>query len=123
MRKYIIGIFLSLTLFSSVFFAQNNLIEKLLNENKDLLGEVISKADSFEVQIIYTQINRDKNNFPSFTTYNYRVNPKNYFYPASMVKLPLAALSLEKLNDLGIKGLDKYSRMEIDSSYIKQTAL
>ncbi|MCL4551015.1 MAG: class A beta-lactamase-related serine hydrolase [Bacteroidetes bacterium] len=123
MKKHIGGIFLFLTFFSSVFFAQNNLIEKLLNENKDLLGEVISKADSFEVQIIYTQINRDKNNFPSFTTYSYRVNPKNYFYPASMVKLPLAALSLEKLNDLGIKGLDKNSRMEIDSSYIKQTAL
>lgn len=123
MKKHIVGIFLFLTIFSAASHAQNSLIEKLLNENKYLFGEVIANVDSLEVQIIYTQINRDKNNFPSFKTYNYRVNPKNYFYPASMVKLPLAVLSLEKLNDLNIKGLDKYSRMEIDSTYIRQTAL
>ena len=46
------------------------------------------------VQIIYTQIDRDENNTPSFTSYTYRLNENEYFYPASTVKLPAAALAL-----------------------------
>ncbi|MCX8481466.1 MAG: serine hydrolase, partial [Sediminibacterium sp.] len=57
------------------------------------------------------QINRDKNNIPSFTDYTFNVDKKNYFYPASTVKMPLAFLALEKLNDLHINGLNKASTM------------
>lgn len=102
-------------------FGQTNLIEKLLNENNDSFGEVLSNVDSLEVQIIYTQINRDKNNFPSFKTYKYRVDPTFFFYPASTVKLPLAVLSLEKLNNLKINGLDKFTPLRIDSVREKQS--
>jgi hypothetical protein len=41
-------------------------------------------------------------------------NPK-YFYPASLVKLPVAALSLERLNELNIINLNKNSYMFSDS--------
>jgi hypothetical protein len=108
---------------SSQFYAQNNFIEKLLTDNKILFNDVLTKIDSFEVQIIYTQINRDKNNFPSFTTDKYRVNPKDYFYPASCVKLPVAILSLEKLNNLRIKELDKYTPLRIDSVRALQSSV
>jgi hypothetical protein len=95
--------------------AQDNFLEKILNDNQDLFETVLGKVDSFEVQIIYTQINRDKNNFPHFTTFKYRVDPKQYFYAASTVKLPTAILALEKLNELKIKGLEKFTPLRIDS--------
>lgn len=104
-------------------YSQANVIEKLLHENKKLFENVLSEIDSFEVQVIYTQIDRDKKNFPSFTTYNYRVNPKDFFYPASTVKLPLAILSLEKLNNLMIDGLNKFTPLRIDSIRKNQTSV
>lgn len=119
---YCITAFL-ITFSANHIFAQNNPIEKLLKENPDKFGNVLENFDSHEVQIIYTQINRDKNNFPSFNTFKYRVNPKEYFYPASTVKFPLAVLSLEKLNNLKIRELNKFTPFKIDSAVIKATSV
>ncbi|HRI20538.1 MAG TPA: serine hydrolase, partial [Panacibacter sp.] len=41
----------------------------------------------------------------------------------STVKLPLAILALEKLNNMHIKAVNKYTALQIDSSYPKQTAV
>jgi hypothetical protein len=85
------------------------------------LKNIINKKKTYKPQIIYTQINRNKNNVPIFKHYNYLVDSINYFYCASLVKLPCSILALEKLNDLNIKGLDKYSPMFTDSSHACQT--
>jgi hypothetical protein len=45
--------------------------------------------------------------------------PAFYFNPASTVKMPLAFLSLEKLNKMHVKGVNKYTSMQFDSSYEK----
>ncbi len=82
---------------------------------------VLAHPDEYRLQIIYTKINRDKNNKPSFTDYSFHVDPQLYFYPASTVKLPLAALSLEKLNSLHKKGITKFTSMQFDSAYPRQT--
>ncbi|MBI3123469.1 MAG: serine hydrolase [Ignavibacteriales bacterium] len=121
MRNLVSFVCLFLIFTAAGLSAQSKLIEKLLKDNPDKFGEVLSNIDSFEVQIIYTQINRDKNNFPSFKTYKYRVNPKDYFYAASTVKLPTALMALEKLNNLKIKGMDKYTPLRIDSARVPQT--
>ncbi len=94
----------------------------LMNSKSPLMKEVITNKDTFRLQIIYTQINRDKNNQPVFTHLHFNVDPDLYFNPASTVKLPLALLALEKLNDIHIKGVDKYTAMQIDSSYDGQVA-
>lgn len=62
----------------------------------------IADNPSYELQIIYTQIDRDAQNRPTFTEHCYHVNPRQYFNPASLVKLPVAALTLEKLRVLKI---------------------
>jgi hypothetical protein len=80
----------------------------------------MDEKDTFRLQIIYTQINRDKKNNPSFTNFYFNVDPQLYFNPASTVKLPLAFLSLEKLNSLDKKNVDKYTAMQFDSSYTGQ---
>ncbi|MCX7874746.1 MAG: class A beta-lactamase-related serine hydrolase [Melioribacteraceae bacterium] len=101
--------------------AQNNIIENLLVNNPQYFSTVLSNIDTFEVQIIYTQIDRDRNNFPNFKTYKYRVDPKKYFYPASTVKFPVAILALEKINNLKINGLTKHTSLKIDSVRSSQT--
>ena len=98
----------------------SNLIKNILEQHKDLFGDIINHQDKYKVQILYTQINRDSVNFPHFKTYSYHLNPDEYFYPASTVKLPAAILSLEKLNNLKIKGLNKFTNLKTDSAYTGQ---
>ncbi|MGB5489138.1 MAG: serine hydrolase, partial [Lysobacterales bacterium] len=81
-------------------------IESLLNSQPDRFGTVMQNPEKYRVQIMYTQIDRDFNNQPGFKTFIYNVNPSEYFYPASTVKLPVSALALEKLRRLNRPGLD-----------------
>lgn len=92
-----------------------NLIEKLMLQKPDQFGKILANPNDYRLQILYTQINRDKNNVPHFKEYSYRLNPKEYFYPASTVKMPLAFLALEKINNLKLKGLTKSTLMVYDS--------
>ena len=82
---------------------------------------VLRQADTHRLQIIYTQINRDKNNVPSFRNYYFRVDSTEYFNPASTVKLPLALLALEKINGLNNPQITKYTTIQFDSAYSRQT--
>ncbi|MBC7874606.1 MAG: serine hydrolase, partial [Ferruginibacter sp.] len=88
-----------------------------------LLQAVLNQPETYRYQVIYTQINRDKKNNPSFTHYYYNVDAHRYFNPASVVKLPLAFLSLEKLNTLQKPGVNKYTTMQFDSAWSRQTTL
>ncbi|HEY0058473.1 MAG TPA: serine hydrolase [Flavisolibacter sp.] len=81
-----------------------------------VLRQVTADPLKYRLQVIYTQINRDAKNKPSFTHYHFNYDPKLYFNPASMVKLPLAFLSLEKLNRLGRKEVNRNTAMVFDSS-------
>lgn len=96
------------------------LIDILTKSKSELIQNVMNNKDSFKVQIIYTQINRDKNNTPHFTNYYFNVDANNYFNPASTVKLPLAFLSLEKFNNLKEKNINAYTSMLFDSAYSNQ---
>jgi len=75
-------------------------LEKLSISKNDLLKPVFDNAEKYEVQILYTQVNRKPNGEIEFTDFEYRVNDNAYFYPASSVKLPVAAMALEKLKEL-----------------------
>jgi len=65
-------------------------------------GEVFQSPDKFRLQVVYTRIDRRRNNQPIFTDYHFNVSPRQYFYPASTVKLPVALLALQKLNELTV---------------------
>ena len=82
-----------------------------LESRADRLGPAIRDPEKHRVQVIYTQIDRDGQDVPSFTTYTYRVDANEYFYPASTVKLPTALIALEKLNRLAIAGLTRETTM------------
>ncbi|WP_373520051.1 serine hydrolase [Aquiflexum sp.] len=80
-----------------------------------VLKMVLQSPDSFQVQILYTQINRNVNNEPSFRDFDFRLDNDKYFYPASTVKLPVAILALEWLGEQNLKGLTAQSVMLSDS--------
>lgn len=90
------------------------------NQNA-VFREVLQHPDTYRLQIIYTQINRDRTNTPSFKNYYFRVDSTEFFSPASTVKLPLALLSLEKINNLHIPGVTKFTAMQFDSAHSGQT--
>lgn len=101
----------------------SELLENLMKQHPEKFSRILTAKDSLEVQIIYTQINRDSSNTPSFRSFYFNVDSTRYFYPASTVKLPLCLLALEKINQLNIEGLDKYTPMFHDSVYSGQISV
>src|SRR4051812_12075499 len=75
-------------------FQADSFIEKLLKKHPDKFAQILDNPDKYQVQILYTRIDRNKKNEPHFTTHGYRVNSSDYFYPASTVKLAAVALAL-----------------------------
>src|SRR5687768_13017043 len=98
-----------------------DLEEILRNNNDPVVKKVIADPSAYRLQLIYTRIDRDRNNRPAFTNFYYG-DTAAYFNPASMVKLPLAILALEKLNLLNKPGVNKYTHVRFDSSYPAQVA-
>src|ERR1700736_4702299 len=88
----------------------SSLLTSLFQKNPAFYDSFINHKDSYGIQIIYTQVDRGKNNIPKLTDHYFNLN-KDYFYPASTVKLPTALLALQRLNELNISGLDKNTSM------------
>lgn len=98
-------------------------LENLLKSQPQRFATVLEDPEKFRVQILYTQIDRDADNKPSFKTFIYNVDPSAYFYPASTVKLPASIVALEKINRLNIDGLSRDTTMLTGSAADYQTAV
>jgi Beta-lactamase enzyme family len=89
----------------------DKLLYELLSTQPEKFSGILNNLKENKLQLIYTAIKRDKKDKVKFTDHTYNLDAGNYFYPASTVKLPLAILALQKLNELNIKGLNKTSTM------------
>lgn len=85
--------------------------------------KVLGNPDTYRYQLVYTKIDRDQRGVPHFTNYTLNADANNYFNPASMVKMPLAFLSLEKLNEMNLPGINKFTTIQFDSNYQRQVAM
>ena len=85
--------------------------------------KVLASPNAYRLQLVYTQIDRDQNGIPRFTNHTLYADAENYFNPASMVKMPLAFLAMEKLYELNQPGVNKYTSMQFDSNYQRQVAM
>ena len=99
MRKLLLLLFISMSTFAQ---KPSNILEQLLLSNPDKFKKLTDNPEKYRLQILYTQIDRDAKNKPTLTTYAYRSDSNEYFYPASTVKLAASVLALEKLNALKI---------------------
>ena len=96
-------------------------LKKLMQAKPEFFSNILNRPDHNQVQILYTQVNRDMKNKPSFKSYSYNLNPQHYFYPASTVKLAAVIFALEKVNRLKSSGITVKSTMITDSAFKGQT--
>ena len=72
-----------------------------------------------QLRVIYVQVDRYKGNVPTLTYHQFGYDGKEYFSPASLVKLPVSLLALERINRLRRESapwLRRDSRLEIISA-------
>ena len=93
-------------------------LETVLASKNPKIKRVIDAIDQHEVQIMYTQINRENENV-QFIDYAYQVDSTNYFYPASTVKFPIALLTLSKLNS--IENMNRNTRFYVEGDTLETT--
>ena len=65
---------------------------------KNDFPNLVADPDLYQIQILYTQVDRNIDQSPQFTIHKFNIDPKRYFYPASTVKFPAAVLALDKLS-------------------------
>jgi len=126
LQNILTGIFCTILFMSISANAQqhDSTIDRILsNIQHEQVKKIIADPNHYRCQVIYTQIDRSEKGAPRFTHHRFNVDSNLYFNPASMVKMPLAFLSLEKLNEMKIAGVNKYSHMAFDSSHEKQVAM
>ncbi len=100
--KTIVFIFLS-----GFIFAQNTpstlkapeLLQSVLDSLSVKYPDVIKYPEKYKLKIVFTKIKR-ANTKVSLETVSFREDQKEYLYPASIVKLPTALISLEEFNNI-----------------------
>ncbi len=95
-----------------------NPLENVLASQNLMIKQVMDSVAQYEVQIRYTQIDREKDDVV-FTDYDFQVDADTYFYPASTVKFPAAVLALEKLNQRD--ALDQDTRFYVEGDSVETT--
>lgn len=96
-------------------------LENLMRQHPGQFSGILNHPQKNQVQVLYAQVNRDKTDKISFKAFSYNLNDHRYFYPASTVKLAAVIFALEKINELGIKGLTAECTMITDSTQSSQT--
>lgn len=107
----------------SVAFSCKPLDEVLAKHQADypILTKVLAAPEKYQVQILYTRLEPNITE-PRLHYYHYQVDPNRYFYPASTIKLPLAALALQWLTEQQIPHLNENSTMLTMAARSPQTA-
>ena len=103
MYKYLLASFCFLLLSCS---STTNPIELIIKKREPQLKPVYKNKENHNLQILYTKVVRDSLGMPSFIEYDYKIDSNHYFYPASTMKLPIVALTLQKINELRNTGIN-----------------
>ncbi|MCS5490945.1 class A beta-lactamase-related serine hydrolase [Algoriphagus limi] len=80
-----------------------------------ILKRVLDSTDIYQVQILFTRIDRNEHMNPMMETFSFNLDDERYFYPASTVKLPVAILALEWLEEQNVDNLNMDTPMLTDS--------
>lgn len=106
---------------SIIFNPGDSFFLSLFKKYPGQFDSIISHKSDWNVQVIYTLIDRGRNGIPVFQHYSFNNDSARYFYPASTVKLPVALLALQKLNELADSGIDMNSTMVTEFAYNGQS--
>ncbi len=103
--------------------AEDAFFEAIFQKNSSAFDAVLAKRKELNIQVIYTSIDRGKNGFARLKSHYFNQANTGYFYPASSVKLPIAILALQRLNELKSSNIDKFSSIITKAAYSGQTAV
>ena len=79
-NRAVIFFFFLITMNSNAQTKNDKWLETLLRKNASpLLQNVLNQPEAYRYQVIYTKIDRDKNNRPRFTNYYLNVDNDRYF--------------------------------------------
>ena len=79
---------------------------KSVIKNDEFLSKILKNKEQHEIQVIFTEISRNKDGEPIFKDFEFQVDENKYFYPASTTKLPIVVLTLDKINKLRSSGIN-----------------
>lgn len=94
--------------------AQTGFLDSLMRQELSQYRQLLADPSAYRLQVAYTRVDRDQTQKPTLSHFYYRLG-REYIYPASTVKLPMAILSLKKLEQLSVSGLEKNSVFHNDS--------
>lgn len=100
--------------------ATDLLIDSLLKSQPDKFSVFYNSPATYRMQIIYTEVIHENNGEVRFVPHTYRVNKDEYFNPASLVKFPLMLMTLDKLNSMKDKSIDKFTSISIEKNHACQ---
>ena len=84
----------------------------------EFLRKILKDKDDYEIQILYTEVSKNSVGQTEFSDFHFQLNDEKYFYPASTVKLPIAVLTLSKINELKAEGANISPKSKIKLSLI-----
>lgn len=93
--------------------ADDGVIAALLRADPGPVPQVWSALEEFEPQILWTRIERRPGRRPRLLHRSFGLDPKRWFAAASLVKLPIAIVTLERTNEIGLGTRWHDLRMEV----------
>ena len=79
MRLLLAGILLMTLAACGKDYVWDGSLENLMRAQPEHFATVLEDPARYRVQVLYTQIDRDADNRPSFRTFSFRANPDEYF--------------------------------------------
>lgn len=123
--KRIWGIFLFIVCFNLAAKSQfTDSIQSIINRDTSLvIREVFSHPEFYRLKIILSEISIDNKGFKHQSTWTFRDTVKEYFYPASLAKIPLALTAFQFINEKKVFSNDLSDYLIDSSSYVKERQL
>lgn len=97
------------------------LLDSLFSKASPIFRQVLDQHGKYKCQVVYSVIDRNRRNIPSFETHYYHFDKSQYLYPASLAKFPLSMVALQKLSGLKNKGVLPQTPVAYDSAWWCQT--
>ena len=95
-------LFISLFVLQGCYFSSDP-IKSAIKED-EFVRKIIRDKDNYEIQILYTEVSKNNLDQTEFKDFQFQLNDEKYFYPASTIKLPIAIMTLSKINELRAEG-------------------
>ena len=95
-------LFISLFVLHGCYFSSDP-IKSAIKED-EFVRKIIRDKDNYEIQILYTEVSKNNLDQTEFKDFQFQLNDEKYFYPASTIKLPIAIMTLSKINELRAEG-------------------